>query len=88
VNSLLTREELQRTAAAAGFEHESTTDLSRYLELGRPRDRAIAALVAVVSRLPLASTRLAPLIGGSALQTCLARGFIAYDLAVFRRRID
>jgi SAM-dependent methyltransferase len=88
VNSLLTQEELRRTASAAGFAHEATTDLSPYLELRRVRDRAIAMLVAIVGWLPMRSTRLAPLVGGSALQTCLANGWIAYDLTVFRRRID
>ena len=88
VNSLLTQDELRRAASAAGFAHEATTHLSPYLELRRLRDRAIAALVAVVGWLPMRSTGLAPLIGGSALQTCLANGWIAYDLTVFRRRID
>jgi SAM-dependent methyltransferase len=87
VNSLLTRDALIGVARSGGFAHESTTDLTSYLELGRPRDRAIAALVALVAWLPMSSTRLAPLIGGSALQTCLARGWLAYELTVFRRTI-
>jgi SAM-dependent methyltransferase len=87
VNSLLSARELGSVAQAAGFTCESTTDLSSYLELGRVRDRLIAMLAAVVGRLPIRSTRLAPLLGGSALQTCLARGWIAYDFTVFRRTI-
>jgi SAM-dependent methyltransferase len=88
VNSLLSTRELQSIAAAAGFTYESTLDLSPYLELGRFRDRMISVLAASVGRLPIRSTRLAPLLGGSALQTCLARGWIAYDFTVFRRTID
>lgn len=91
INTLIESGELQALARDAGFIHESTIDLSPYLELGRPRDRAIAALVAlvalvpIVERIPGISSRLAPLSGGSALQRCIDRGWIGYDLAVFRR---
>jgi len=85
INSLLSAEDLCGQAASAGFSHESTTDCTPWLELQRPRDRAIAALVAVTGWLPLARTRIAHVVGGSALQTCLARGWIGYDLAIFRR---
>jgi len=86
VNTLVEAAELRRQAAAAGFDHVSTTDLTPWLELGRPRDRAIAALVPVLARLPGASSRWAHLVGGAALQTCLANGWIAYELVVFRRK--
>jgi hypothetical protein len=52
----------------------------------RPRDRAIAAAAAVCARLPLYGGRFGPLLGGSALQRCLERGWVGYDLVVFRRR--
>ena len=84
INTLVARDELRALAAAAAFEHHSTLDLSPFLELGRPRDRAIALLAALVRRLPL-EARLGHLTGGSALQTCLRRGWIGYDLALFRR---
>ena len=86
INTLLCRSELYSLAHAAGFEHESTTDLTPFLETGRPRDRAIAALAALIGRISLDGSRLGPLIGGSALQRCLERGWIGYDLVVFRRR--
>lgn len=86
VNTLLERDELRGLARAAGFEHESTTDLSGYLELGRLRDRAVEALVALFGWLPLDATRFDYLSGGHALQKCLVRGWIGYDLAVFLRR--
>lgn len=86
INSLLEARELQALASAAGFDHDATADLSPYLELRRPRDRAIAAAMAAVGWLPLEATRLGPLAGGSALQQGLARGWIGYDLMVFRRR--
>lgn len=85
INTLLTGDEVQQLAHAAGFAHESTMDLSPYLELRRPRDRAIAALLAPAAWLPWRWTRLDPLLGGTALQTCLANGWLGYDVMVFRR---
>jgi len=84
-NTLLTPHELQAMAERAGFVHESTERLTPYLELRRPRDVAIAALVAPLGALPWRSTRLDPLIGGTALQRGLAKGWVDYDLTVFRR---
>jgi tocopherol O-methyltransferase len=85
VNTLITRAELIAHARAAGFAHEHSTDLTPWLELRRPRDRAIAAFVALCGWLPLARTPIAHVVGGSALQTCLARGWVGYELAWFRR---
>ena len=85
INALLRPDELHTLAGAAGFEHESTVDLSPYLEIRRVRDRLIDTLLAVSSWLPLDTTRVGHLLGGSALQTCLEKGWIGYDLARFRR---
>ncbi len=85
VNTLLTSVELRAMAEAVGFVHESTRDLTPFLELRRPRDRLIAALVWPFGRLPWRFTRVDPLIGGTALQTCLARGWVAYELVTLRR---
>ncbi len=84
INTLLGQDELRTLARAAGFEHHSTVDLSPWLEVRRPRDRAIALLDALLGWLPLGE-RFDYLAGGSALQQCLARGWIEYDLTVFRR---
>jgi len=86
VNSLLAPADLREQAAQAGFVHVATADLTPYLELARPRDLAIALLAGAVGWIPHLSTRLAPLIGGAALQRGLARGWIAYHCAIFRRR--
>jgi cyclopropane fatty-acyl-phospholipid synthase-like methyltransferase len=88
VNSLLEAGELRSLASEAGFEHESTQDLSSYLELRRARDRVIDAAVAIFGWLPLEETRFGHLIGGSALQKSLASGWIGYDLMVFTRRTE
>lgn len=85
VNTLVTGGELRDLARAAGFAHERTTDLTPWLELDRPRDRAIAAFVALFGWLPLGRTRVAHVVGGSALQTGLTRGWIGYDLVALRR---
>jgi tocopherol O-methyltransferase len=85
VNTLLDRGELHALAREAAFEHDSTVDLSSYLELNRPRDRAIKALIYLTEWVPALWARFDHLVGGSALQRCLERGWIGYDLAVFRR---
>lgn len=101
INSLLRLDELLELARSAGLEPESTTDLSPWLELHRMRDRAIAFPVALIERLCLGldsilgsdptllhrvNQHYGHLIGGSALQDCLAHGWIGYEFAVFRRR--
>ena len=85
INTLLDRDELRSLARAAGFAHESTTDLSPYLELRRERDRLAGVLLSLFRWLPVEGTRFGYVWGGSALQTCLERGWIGYDLARFRR---
>ena len=85
INTLIGRDELRARARAAGFEHESTTDLSPYLELRRVRDRIANAFLTLFGWLPLDMTRYGYVSGGSALQTCLEREWIGYDLVLFRR---
>jgi cyclopropane fatty-acyl-phospholipid synthase-like methyltransferase len=85
INTLIDRGELQAIARGAGFTHTSTADLSPYLELNRPRDRAIRLLVALAGWMPVHWSRIDHLTGGSALQQSLERGWIGYDFAVFRR---
>jgi len=86
INALLHRDELRTLARAAGFEHESTVDLTALLETGRARDRAIDVLGAVCGWLPIGTRRFDYLLGGAALQQCLTRGWVGYDLSAFRRR--
>jgi SAM-dependent methyltransferase len=84
INTLVDRETLIRLARDAGFEHESTTDLTPLLEIHRMRDRAIAAGVRLLRWLSPAHDRFDYMVGGHALQTCLAKGWIGYELSVFR----
>jgi tocopherol O-methyltransferase len=85
ISTLLDRDELQAVAEGAGFAVEWTRDLTPMLEIGRGRDRAIAVLADVLGGLGLADGRFGNLVGGSALQQCLSRGWIGYDFTVFRR---
>ena len=85
VNTLLTRDDLQAMARQAGFAHESTTDLSSMLEIQRARDRAIDLLARTTDWIRIGGDRFGYLTGGAALQQCLARGWVGYDVAVFRR---
>jgi SAM-dependent methyltransferase len=85
VNTLVSSGALTAIGASAGFEHVSTTELTPYLELGRPRDVAIGIAAALCGWLPLDHTRFGHLIGGAALQRGLTRGWLGYDLVVFRR---
>jgi len=88
VNTLLTETETSELAREAGFSHVETLDFSANLELGRPRDRAIAALVKLAGRLPARSAYYRMLYGGHALQHALARGWLRYLMLVFRRDAD
>lgn len=85
INTLVDRATLLRLAGAAGFRHLSTSDLTPHLELGRPRDHAVALFVRLFGWLAI-DDRFGHLTGGDALQQCLRRGWIGYDLAWFRRR--
>lgn len=85
INTLLGRDELRALASDAGFEHEWTRDLTPMIEIGRGRDRAIAPFATMLGWLGMTRSRFGYLVGGSALQQCLARGWIGYDFSVFRR---
>jgi SAM-dependent methyltransferase len=85
VHTLLGRHDVRALAQAAGFEHESTVDLSPYLEIRRARDRVGRVMLRLFGSLPGLATRFDYLSGGDALQTCLEQGWIGYDLAHFRR---
>jgi SAM-dependent methyltransferase len=101
INTLITRDGLVELGRQAGFELDSVADLSQWLELHRNRDRVLSMPANVFDwtcrrlqplvRLdpPLidrANERYGHLLGGHALQTCLARGWVGYDFVVFRRQ--
>ena len=85
VNALLDRAALQALAASHGFAHDTTVDLSAYLELGRIRDRVMNVLLPLLNLLPQIASRFDYVSGGSALQECLRQGWVGYEMATFRR---
>jgi SAM-dependent methyltransferase len=85
VNTLVSTGELRELAVAAGFTHESTQDLTPYLELHRWRDRAIGVMLWAMKATRMDRRRVDDLVGGHALQKCLKHGWIRYELVVFRR---
>jgi SAM-dependent methyltransferase len=82
LNSLLAPEHVRELATAAGFTPESRTDLSPFLERPTFRDRVVDA---ALGWLPLDRTPLGPVLGGTALRTCVANGWTGYELCVFTR---
>jgi len=85
VSTLLGVDEATRLAENVGFSHAETLDLTEWLELGRPRDLAIAALMRSFGWLPLRGQYWSMLLGGHALQVCLQKRWIEHRLVVWRR---
>ncbi|ACY15574.1 SAM-dependent methyltransferase [Haliangium ochraceum] len=91
IGSLHSVAEVAAMAADAGLRLDEDLDLTPHLRLGRPRDRVIEALVGTVGRLPGLGRRAVEvpfwgnMSGGSALQTGLRRGWLAYRLLSFQR---
>jgi SAM-dependent methyltransferase len=91
VGGLHTVAELAAMSAAAGLRLVEDLDLTSYLRLGRPRDRLINLTLGATRALPGFRDRMvekpfwANMIGGSALQTGLSRGWLEYHLLVLER---
>ncbi|HEU4537905.1 MAG TPA: class I SAM-dependent methyltransferase [Polyangiaceae bacterium] len=83
--SLVTAARADELAAAAGLAPVEGLSLTARLELGRPRDRFIAALVALGRRLPLRGYYWMSLLGGNALQAGLQGGLIDYRIGVWQK---
>jgi ubiquinone/menaquinone biosynthesis C-methylase UbiE len=83
--NLLAADEASELATAAGFSHVETLDLSAYLEIRRPRDYAMGALMRCFGWLPIESSYWSMLYGGHAVQLCLERGWIKHLLMVWPR---
>lgn len=88
VNALVSLEELRIAAEAVGLELVTATDLTPYLRLGRLRDRAIDAALVPLDMVGWHSSRVDAWRGGSALQVCLAKRWIEYQLVTLRRRLS
>jgi SAM-dependent methyltransferase len=91
IGSLHTVAEFDDMAEPTGLRLVEDLDLTGYIRLGRPRDRAINLLLGAVGVVPGMRGRLvekpfwANMIGGSALQTGLSRRWLEYRLLVLER---
>lgn len=80
------RTALKSFAEEKGFRLIKDQNLTPYLRLGRPRDKAISLLVRFFSPLMERDTYLRSLLGGDAKQKCYQEGCIHYRLLVFEKR--
>ena len=71
-------------AAQHGFDLVEDRDLTPFLELDRPRDRALGLLIAFTRPFSAMSARLESHVGGNALRQCLKRGLVTYRYRVFK----
>jgi len=86
VSSLYTVGELTAIAERAGYHLQTNVDLTRYIELDRPRDVLIRAAVAAGRWFPFRGAFWENMLGGNAIQQCLKKGVIAYRYLVFQKR--
>jgi SAM-dependent methyltransferase len=77
--------ELGRVVGNVGFVGQASRDLTPFVELGRPRDYAIALLTRGLGWLPVRGSYWSMLKGGDALQRCLKRGMVRYRFCVWRK---
>jgi hypothetical protein len=73
-------------AEQAGFDPEKNINLTPYLELLRPRDRALSVIVTLGRRFPIPGYRWRSLVGGNALQMALMSGLIEHRYMTWRRK--
>lgn len=83
--NVITEEDAHRRARQAGFEPVETLDLTPHLEIGRPRDYALGALMRGFGWLPISGSYWSMLYGGHALQLALKKGWIQHLLVAWRR---
>ena len=76
---------LKSLAEEKGFHLIKNQNLTPYLRLGRPRDKAISLLVTFLGSLMEHDTYLRSLIGGDARQKCYLERLIHYRLLVFEK---
>ncbi len=86
VDSLLSPRSAGAIANEHGFDLENDDDLTADLELRRPRDRVITALVRLGRNIPTRSPWWLNMLGGNALQMALSRRLFTYRFMVWKRR--
>jgi len=81
-SSVISVAQLEQEALTHGLHITQNEDLTPYLELRRPRDLLISALVSVGRPLPIRSQRWLSWLGGNGLQLGLANGFLDHRCIV------
>jgi hypothetical protein len=82
---LITPEELKKAFRKRGFINETAENWTGYLELFRIRDWITRIFLPVIKSLPGTAPWRENLIGGTALQSLLNRGYLGYYFTVFLR---
>jgi len=82
--TVISVQQAEQAAARAGFELHQSLDLTPYLELRRPRDRMLSALVWLLGQLPIPGYRWRSLVGGNALQMALLAGLVEHRFITWR----
>lgn len=83
--NVITVENAHGLARQAGFEPVESIDLTPHLEIRRPRDYAMGALMRCFGWLPMSGSYWSMLYGGHALQLSLKKGWIEHRVVVWRR---
>lgn len=86
VGSLVSPRQAIAVADEHGFDLVQDDDLTADVELRRPRDRAITALVRLGRHIPTRNPWWLNMLGGNALQMALSRRLFTYRLLVWKRR--
>jgi SAM-dependent methyltransferase len=84
--NLVTEEEANQLANRAGFRHVETRDLTPYIEMSRPRDYWVGALMRGFGWLPIKGNYWGMLYGGHAGQICLKRGWVKHLFLIWQRQ--
>jgi cyclopropane fatty-acyl-phospholipid synthase-like methyltransferase len=83
--SLVTLAHADACAHRAGYRRIKDLDLTMYLDVRRPRDLVVAAVVGIGRYLPLTGYRWRSLVGGNALQAALVAGLIEFRFVVWQK---
>jgi len=81
----VTPDEARGLAGGFGFRLRGAVDLTPHLELDRPRDLFIRAVVALGRRLPIRGSAWENMLGGNALQLCLKADLMRYLMLFFEK---
>jgi SAM-dependent methyltransferase len=84
--SLIPVSRASEIAASHGFELTLDDDVTEHVELRRPRDLAITALVRAGRRIPTRNPWWLNLLGGNALQMLLMRRLVTYRIVSWQKR--